>query len=338
VSGAETSLRLKVLVTGAGGFIGSAVCRALVAQGHFVHAGFRRTPSLAESGPGPRIVPRPLDLDQPDQVRAAVAGMDAIVHAAYGRLEAMPDQLARLTDAAEAADVRRFVHFSSIAVYGAATGEVNEAHPPVPPIDAYGAAKIRCEEQLMAWARPGRVVTALRPGIVYGPHSPFWNDKIERRIRVGAWGTFGPAGEGTAALVHVADVAAGVAAALRRAPEPAWLQLNLTGPQCPTWNTYFSALAAALGVELRALTAPELSRMRALAPFAKVWRRLGLPGLQRWALAPGRGELALFARHAVYPSDRARELLGWAPTRDFRVELQAIHGGRSGPRPIRRSL
>lgn len=318
--------RLNVLVTGATGFIGRAVCRTLAAQGHTVRAGSRKAARGTASAAGIQIYP--LDLDQAEPVRAAVAGMDAIVHAAYGRVDAMPEQLARLLDAAAAGHVTRLVHFSSIAIYGSATGTVLEQTPPVPPLDAYGTAKIQCEQLLRTWAQPGRIVTALRPGIVYGPHSPFWNDKIERRIRAGAWGTFGPAGEGIAALVHVDDVADAVAAALHRAAEPSWLALNITGPQSPTWNAYFQAVADALGSPLRPIEMQALGRAQPLALFAKVWRRLGLPGLERWALAPTAGELALFARHASYPNALARQVLNWTPRRDFQVELQAIHGAR----------
>lgn len=325
--------RFNVLVTGATGFIGRAVCRTLAAQGHKVRAGSRKARRGTAAADGGGIQAYPLDLDRAEPVRAAVEGMDAIVHAAYGRVDAMPEQLARLLDAASAGQVPRLVHFSSIAVYGNATGIVDEQTPAVPPLDAYGTAKIQCEQLLQGWARPGRIVTALRPGIVYGPHSPFWNDKIEQRIRAGAWGTFGTAGEGTAALVHVDDVVDAVAAALTRSAEPSWLALNITGPQAPSWNAYFQAIADALGSPLPPIGAPALARARSLVLFAKVWRRLGLSGLDRWALAPTAGELALFARHATYPNALARQVLGWTPQRDFHAELRSIHGAPAARRP-----
>lgn len=324
---------LTVLVTGATGFIGRAVCRALAAAGHSVRAGGRR-PALPPDPGAPRITTQRLDLDRPEDLPAALAGVDAIVHAAYGRLEAMPRQLAGLLEEAERAGVSRFIHFSSIAIYGNATGQVDETRAPEPPFGPYERAKLACEEKLRAWARPGRSAIALRPGIVYGPGGALWNEKIERRIRAGAWGTFGRQGEGAAALVHVEDVASAVAAALAASPEAPWLALNITGPDFPTWNTYFATMADALGVRLEEISPARQRLDAARGTFAKLWRRARLPGLERWALAATPGERALFARQARYPNDLARRALGWSPTADFRTELKAIHGLHAGAPPV----
>lgn len=317
-----------ILVTGATGFIGRVVCRALATTGYRVRAGCRQPALPTELSANGVITAQVLDLDRPEGLPAALAGVDAIVHAAYGRVEAMPAQLDGLLRAAERAGVGRIVHFSSIAVYGNATGRVDETRSPERPIGAYGRAKIRCEERLRAWAQPGRCAIALRPGIVYGPGSPFWNEKIERRIRAGIWGTFGRQGEGTAALVHVEDVARSVVAALSASPARPWLAVNITGPDSPTWNAYFTAMAETLGVTLREITPAMLKGHAAGGLLARTWRRTHLPGLKRWALAALPGELALFARRANYPNDLARHMLDWSPTADFRVELKAIHGAR----------
>ena len=325
--------RRKVLVTGASGFIGRAVCGLLAAEGHLVRCGTRS--GVLPAGFPAGLTVQPLDLDRPDQVRAAMAGVDAVVHAACGRVEAMAGQLATLLDAAGRADVPRIVHFSAIAVYGAATGRVDETRPPAP-LDAYGRAKVACEQLLQHWTDDGRCVIALRPGIVYGPRSPLWNEKLARRIRAGAWGTFGRQGEGTAALVHVDDVARAVAAALECARAPGWRALNITGPQAPTWNAYFTAIADVLGVPLREIGPRAQRRARVLAVPAKAWRRLGLPGLERAALAPTAGEMALFARRATYPADLACAMLpGWRPqVADYQGELRRIHGRPAVADPV----
>ena len=87
--------------------------------------------------------------------------------------------------------------------------------------------------------------------------------------------------------------------------------VHLTGPDLPTWNAYFTALARAIGApELPAWSPEQLRRTMRLAPWAKGWQRLGLPGGERLALAPAAGELALFARKARYSARRLHELTG----------------------------
>ena len=158
----------------------------------------------------------------------------------------------------------------------------------------------------------------LRPGIVYGAGSAFWVDKLAERIRAGAWGDFGEAGEGAAALIHVDDLAgmiAELAARLTSAARdaaPPFAALHAVGPETPSWNAYFAAMAAGLRQPSPRLTPGALTRRRALRVPAKLWRRLGLPGGRALALAPTGGELALFARRAVYCGEKAKAL-GLAP-------------------------
>jgi nucleoside-diphosphate-sugar epimerase len=306
-----------VLVTGAGGFIGSVVVTHLSAAGFSVRAGVRRMDP-----------DRPdhvrCNLDRDDEVRAAVAGVDAVVHAAYGDSAAMPGQCARLLAAMAAGGVASLIHFSSIAIFGALGGDLDEQHPPGPPLDAYAGAKIACESQVRNWASDAasetRRAVLLRPGIVYGAGSPFWIEKMGERIRREAWGTFGAAGEGDAALIHVDDLAALVTAALTRliGPErmtlPQAATVHAVGPDVVSWNQYFNALAAAMGRPALADISPATLAMRqGLAIGAKVWRRLGLPGGESAALAPLPGEMALFGRKANYRTDTALRLFGTLP-------------------------
>lgn len=298
--------RCTILVTGAGGFVGSATASLLESAGYAVRRGVRR-------GSG-----TPCDLDRPDQVAAAIAGVDCVVHAAYGDSGRMEQQCRTLLEAMEAGNVRRLIYLSSIAVYGDAEGAVHEATP-LSALDTYAAGKIACERAVKAWAEGAagaRCALILRPGIVYGQGSPFWIDKLGQRIRLGAWGTFGAAGEGLAALVHVHDVAALVVAGVEALGADAGVAhkvLNVVGPETPSWNGYFQALATALGHGvLPELDAQTLRLRQTWALPAKLWRKLGLPGMAGMALAPTPGELALFARKANYET-HALAAFGFQP-------------------------
>ncbi|MEH3145236.1 MAG: oligosaccharide flippase family protein [Methylobacterium frigidaeris] len=300
--------RGRVLVTGAGGFIGSVLVRVLAAQGRPVAAGLR-SPPRAALPPGASAAA--CDLDRPDEIGSALAGAASVVHAAYGEVGRMEAQLDRLLRAADAAGLREIVFLSSIAVYGDREGVVTEDVAPDGRLDGYGAAKLACERRLADWARDGRRAVALRPGIVYGPGSPLWVEKMRRRLEAGVLGDLGPAGEGIAALVHVEDVAAAVDAAL--APGPAGFSAaNVVGPEVVTWNAYFRHLAAASGLpEPRRLGAGRLRWQGLVRVPALALARLGLGAAAGPALAPGQGERRLFARKAVYAGARARDLLGW---------------------------
>ena len=80
---------MKVLVTGAGGFLGQAICRQLIAHGHQVRGLSRkRYPALDALG----IEQRTADIASLDLVTEAAIGVDAIVHSAgrvgaWGRIE-----------------------------------------------------------------------------------------------------------------------------------------------------------------------------------------------------------------------------------------------------------
>ena len=293
-----------VLVTGAGGFIGSHLVRHL-----------RRNPAMttvAATRDG-RDGTRRMDLADPSSFAAGLSGMSAVVHCAVGNRAVTVDGTRALLAAAAAAGVRRFIYLSSVAVYGAATGTVTEATPLVPP-DGAGYPAWKAAAEACCAARTEVEVVRLRPAIVYGPGSALWVTQLAHRVRSGHWGTFFEAGDGICNLVHVRDVVSGVEKALTQ-PAAAGAAFNLSGAEAITWNDWFNRMAAGLG-------APAL---RAIGPFelwARVYGSLPLkaaarlrPGLAAgWLLgAPARSEVALFSRRVTYSIDAAKTALGWSP-------------------------
>lgn len=307
-----------ILITGAGGFIGSAVVARLVGSGLPVRAGLRRLPD----GPAPARDIVGCDLDDPHSLDHACAGAVAIVHAAGRAVSGMTGQMRNLLAAAERAGIDRIVYFSSIAVYGPTEGRVGEPDAPAntaAPDDPYCTAKRSCEAMLRAWvaARPGRRAAILRPGIVYGPGSALWVDRPLAALSAGSLGDLGPRGEGIAALIHLHDVAEATRCALAAlsGPGPGLLAANLVGPETPSWNGYFAALAASAGLpKPRALRPSRLALLRALSLPAKVLAKLRLPTPRALRFVPAPGELRLFARAARYDTARGRTDLGFRAT------------------------
>jgi 2-alkyl-3-oxoalkanoate reductase len=318
------SPRPRALITGAGGFIGSALLAPLAE--HFdLRAGARH--ARPDARPGVQIVA--CDLDDPAQVSAAVGGLDLVIHAAYGDEGAMPRQAENLLAAMTQAGVGSLLAFSSVAIYGAREGRIVESDALEGPLALYASAKARCEELYRDWSADAasRRVIALRPGIVYGPGSPFWIEKMAARISCGGWGVF-PRAKGRAALIHVDDLAEQALAAsqLLAGPDRETLTpfsaLNAVGPEAPLWNDYFQALAEKLGhAPLREWSDSETALRQALAVPAKIAGKIGLPFGKALSLAPTPGEIGIFALDADYRGEAAESLLKIAPRIGLREGL-----------------
>jgi nucleoside-diphosphate-sugar epimerase len=159
----------RILVTGAAGFIGRALCRGLAERGHEV-LGLTRLP--AERVPGVELRAAG-ELGPQTSWPQHLADIDAVVHLAdRGTEAAAPRAAAALARAAAACGVRRLVHMSSIRAMGEATRPEAPFRPTDPPLprEAYGRAKLASERALAAAAQEtGLELVILRPPLVYGP-------------------------------------------------------------------------------------------------------------------------------------------------------------------------
>jgi nucleoside-diphosphate-sugar epimerase len=166
----------RILVTGAAGFIGSALCPTLVARGHVVVAGLRRT-GMAIEGTEPVALG---EVGPATHWAGALRDIETVIHLAQ-RAHAGPDPAALATEPAAAAALvrgiaaaggRRLVLVSSVKAMGETTlsGWPFRPDDTPRPEDDYGRAKLASERAATAAARDtGIELVVVRPPLVYGP-------------------------------------------------------------------------------------------------------------------------------------------------------------------------
>jgi nucleoside-diphosphate-sugar epimerase len=171
---------MKVLVTGATGFVGQMLCAQLSGQGHEVRGSVRGTSRVAL----PTVTVKLGEIGPTTDWSAAVDGVDAVVHLA-ARVHILEDAVAdalseyrrinvegtrSLAAASLRAGVRRLVFLSSAKVYGERSARPFTEGVPPHPEDAYAVSKLEAEEALKDALAGGRTKwTILRPPLVYGP-------------------------------------------------------------------------------------------------------------------------------------------------------------------------
>jgi nucleoside-diphosphate-sugar epimerase len=166
---------MRILVTGASGFVGRALVEDLAAQGHRVRAAMRQPADIFSRAVEVVAVS---DLARPLEWRSLLSDINAVVHLAgiahitSGIAEDLYDRVNRAATAALATAaardrIERLIFVSSIRAQSgpACDHPLTEADAPHP-VDAYGRSKLAAENAIRAAQLP---FTILRPALIYGP-------------------------------------------------------------------------------------------------------------------------------------------------------------------------
>ncbi len=184
----------RILVTGAGGFIGSHLSDRLAGRGDLLlvddfSVGSRENLMDVADRPGVRIVEA--DITDRERMRELVDGIDVVFHLAISCLRTSLAKPVLSHDvnaggtlsvcmAAREHGVQRFLYVSSSEVYGSAeTVPMLETHP-CQPTTVYGASKLAGELYALAHFRTyGLPVSVVRPFNTYGPREPWQGSRAE---------------------------------------------------------------------------------------------------------------------------------------------------------------
>jgi nucleoside-diphosphate-sugar epimerase len=328
-----------VLVTGAAGFIGGHVVDLLAERGTPPRAAVMPgEPGRRLAGLGAEVVTA--DMRDRASLAAAVEGMDTVLHCAArtgswgprAEFEAVNVRgLADLLDVSLAAGVRRFVHVSSIVVYGTNVGGAADESAPlrVERHNPYSWSKVMGEEVVGRYVRERSApVTVVRPGWVYGPRDTGSFGRFASMIEKGGMIVMG-SGLNRVPLVYVADVAQGILMA-GEADAAKGRAYTLVNDDPVTPNDYFRAIARELGAP------PPRFRLPFRLALGIAW------GAETAFRLTGRKKAPPITRHGVslmagenrLSIARARADLGFAPrvglTEGVRRSVEWYRAGRDG--------
>lgn len=317
---------MRILVTGASGFIGGRFARFALEQGLAVRVNGRRAEPLAE------LIEAGAEFMQGDLGDAALAsqacaGMEAVVHCAgavgvWGTYEHFHRGNVQLTDHIIAGcreqGVRRLVHLSSPSIYfdGQDHVGIREEHLPARFSDHYGETKYLAEQRVFAAQAYGLEVLALRPRFVTGAGDTSIFPRLINMQRRGRLSMIGD-GHNRVDFTSIGNLNQALLLALRAEGEALGKAYNISNGQPQPFWPVLNQVLAQFGL-------PPVSRK---LPHGVAY---SAAAINEWVcrLLPGRPEPALFrmgvnvmARNFSLDIGRAQQLLGYQPAEDLTTTL-----------------
>ena len=310
---------MTILVTGATGFLGAALTRALVQQGHEVRILARDEKKAREqfgAAIGGAITLIRGEITEKEKVRQAVDGTTVIYHL-VGRLyhPSVPTELYHETHVVgtriiveackDQAQLQRFVHCSTTGIFGETGTTPADEDAPLGPTNPYEATKLEGElVALKAHKDFGLPVSVIRPGLVYGPgdlHLLGFFTSIQKGLPCLIDG-----GKAMIHPVYIDDMTDSFILAAER-PEAIGRSYNIAGDLPVTFRELSTAIAHALGRHLPPGDLPLWLANTASDVFSVV------PGFGGEKAPLTRSRVKFLTNSRVYSIERARHELGYTP-------------------------
>lgn len=254
----------RVAIFGASGLVGTAVVERLLKQGRD-----DIVPLIHSSGNAWRLASQGIPLKQVDlldkaTLQGALNGCTHVVNCSRGEDDFMIQGLRNLLEVARAEKVERFVHLSSVAVYGDPPHplSITEDAPTEPAKGSYGWVKLHQDTMVAKAAKEGLNAITLCPPNIGGPSSYFLI-QLTTLLRAGGFALLED-GATCCNVVDVANLAAAVESALERGPNDG-KRVFVTDQMDVTWRDVIGGLAPLAGVQWAEI--PRITRKE----LAQVW-------------------------------------------------------------------
>jgi nucleoside-diphosphate-sugar epimerase len=317
---------MKVLVTGAAGFLGGHLVDMLVERGDEVRAMVRpvEDSSYLRTVPNVEIVNG--DLTDTASLKRAVKGVERVYNIAAKTGPWGPEDvyrainvqgLADLIHASLDAGVKRFVHTSSITVYGHnLSGLITEDQPYHTEDNPYSRTKIAGEKLISNLVNDHNApIVIVRPGWIYGPRDNASFGKYASMIEARKLFFFG-SGKNIVATVYVRDVAQGLIKAGDAGDRAIGRAYTICNDEHITQEEYLNSIADALNAPHITLHVPLSALYTAGRSAELIWQAAG----RRNAAPPPLSTygVTLQGRDQIFSIERARQELGYAPEYDIK--------------------
>ncbi len=307
---------MRVLVTGASGFLGSHIAEQLAEAGHSVVALVRKSSNTKFLSSLPGLELATGSVEDAASVRAAMAGANAVIHSA-GLVKARDEAeffrtntegTRNLLEAAKevAPELQRFVFVSSLAAVGPSLDGSPVAGDGEPrPITHYGRSKLAAE-RLVREFKDTLPVTVIRPPMIYGPRDnesfAFFQSVSMRFL------PYLGDGKNTMSVVYAADAARACIQAIDR-DVPSGSAYFVDDGKVYVWLDMLKDIERAVGKPALVRLSIPFPVVRGAAMFNEV-----IGKLTGKAMMLTRDKLLeLSAPHWVCDSSDAQRDLGWAP-------------------------
>lgn len=315
----------KALVTGANGFVGSCLCRELLANGYEVTALHREGSDISSlSGLQVKLVVG--DIRQRDVIKSAFEGVEYVFHiAALFRQAGHPDSTyydinvegtRNVIECAGESGVRRVIHCSTVGVHSHIPDPPATEDEPYRPGDIYQETKCEGEKLALSYFKSGKIDgVVLRPAMIWGP-----GDTRTLKLFKGiAKRRFPIIGNGKTLLhwIMVSDLARAFRLAAET-PGASGKVYIISGESAVPLEVLVNTIASTFGVKPPAFKVPAWP----VQLLGSIVEAICIP----FGIEPPiyRRRVDFFTKTRAFDSTRARDEIGFIPERSFQGEVEAI--------------